>query len=59
MNIPEIAGVVTRIGRGEVVGQIFEGSRRFAILVRFAPEYRNTSDAISNILIPGPERVRW
>jgi len=58
MNVADVQQTVRAAVGGEVAGQIFEGIRRFAILVRFAPEYRNTSAAISNILVPGPDRVR-
>ena len=58
MNVADVQQTVRAAVGGEVAGQIFEGSRRFAILVRFAPEYRSTSAAISNILVPGPGRVR-
>ena len=58
MNVADVQQTIRAAVGGEVAGQIFEGIRRFAILVRFAPEYRSTSAAISNILIPGPGRVR-
>ena len=40
---------------GETAGQIFEGIRRFDILVRFAPEFRSTPEMISQILIQAPD----
>jgi len=43
---------------GEVAGQIFEGIRRFDILVRFAPEYRSTPKAIGDILIETPDGAK-
>ena len=58
MNVADVQQTIRAAVGGEVAGQIFEGTRRFAILVRFAPEYRSTSAAISNILVPGPGRVR-
>jgi cobalt-zinc-cadmium resistance protein CzcA len=58
MNVADVQQTVRAAVGGEVAGQIFEGIRRFAILVRFAPEYRSTKTAISNILVPGPGRVR-
>jgi cobalt-zinc-cadmium resistance protein CzcA len=40
---------------GETAGQIFEGIRRFDILVRFSPEFRDNAEAIKNILIQSPD----
>jgi len=38
-----------------VAGQIFEGIRRFDILVRFEPDKRNTAGAIRDLLITTPD----
>ncbi len=43
---------------GAVVGQVFEGIRRFDILVRYPEERRNTPEAIGGILVPGPGGMR-
>lgn len=45
--------IQTAVG-GTTAGQIFEGSRRFDIYVRFTPEARSTPEAIEGILIPAP-----
>ena len=58
MNVADVQQTIRAAVGGEVAGQVFEGARRFAILVRFAPEYRSTRAAISTILVPGPGRVR-
>ncbi len=58
MNVADVQQTIRTAVGGEVAGQIFEGARRFAILVRFAPEYRSTRAAIGNILVPGPGRIR-
>ena len=58
MNVADVQQTIRTAVGGEVAGQIFEGARRFAILVRFAPEYRGTRAAISSTLVPGPGRVR-
>jgi len=39
---------------GVVVGQVYEGRRRFDIFVRFLPEYRGNLEQIHNLLIPLP-----
>lgn len=58
INVSTVQEVIRAAVGGEVAGQIFEGIKRFDILVRYAPEYRATAEAISNILIPGPNGVR-
>ncbi len=54
INVSDVQGVVRAAIGGETAGQIFEGIRRFDILVRYAPEYRANKEAIGNILIPAP-----
>jgi len=54
INISEVQGVVRAAVGGETAGQIFEGIRRFDILVRFEKDYRDTPEAISEILITAP-----
>ena len=43
---------------GVVVGQVFEGRRRFDVFVRFLPEYRGDLDQIHSLLIPLPRGGR-
>ncbi len=57
INISDVQEVIHAAVGGETAGEIFEGNRRFDILVRFAPEYRNTAEAISNIVIQSPDGV--
>ncbi|KMP11166.1 metal transporter [Candidatus Nitromaritima sp. SCGC AAA799-C22] len=54
INVSDVQEVIRAAVGGEVAGQIFEGIRRFDILVRFIPEARNTLDAIGQIIIPAP-----
>ena len=58
MNVEDVQQTVRAAVGGEIAGQIFEGVRRFDILVRFSEEYRSTPEAIGNILVPGPNGVR-
>lgn len=58
LNVADVQRTVRAAIGGEVVGQIFEGIRRFDIFVRFAPPYRSDADAISNLLIVAPGGVR-
>jgi len=54
INVEDVQQVVQTAIGGESAGQIFEGIRRFDIYVRFAEEYRNTPEAIGNLLIKAP-----
>lgn len=54
INVEDVQKVIKAAVGGEVAGQIFEGIRRFDVLVRFTENARNTAVMIENILIPGP-----
>jgi cobalt-zinc-cadmium resistance protein CzcA len=54
INVADIQEVLRAAVGGELAGQIFEGIRRFDILVRFAPEFRDTPEVISQLLIRAP-----
>ncbi len=58
INVEDVQQVIRAAVGGETAGQIFEGVRRFDILVRFAEPYRNTPDAIGQILVQAPDGVR-
>lgn len=51
INISDVQEVIRAAVGGRETGQVFEGVRRFDILVRFQPKYRDTPEAIGNILI--------
>ena len=54
INVEDVQAVIRSAVGGEIAGQIFEGIRRFDVRVRFAENYRETEQAIENILVPGP-----
>lgn len=58
INLSDDQEVISTAIGGETAGQIFEGIRRFDILVRFAPEFRNTPEAIKEILIESPAGIK-
>ena len=55
VNVADAQQVIRAAVGGEVAGQVFEGVRRFDIQVRFAPQFRNSKEAIGNILIHAPD----
>ena len=54
INVADVQKVVQAAVGGELVGQVFEGTRRFDILVRFAPRFRSSPEAIAQILVQSP-----
>jgi len=39
---------------GEILGEVFEGDKRFGIFVRYAENYRSSIESINNLLIKKP-----
>ncbi|RME40907.1 MAG: efflux RND transporter permease subunit [Planctomycetota bacterium] len=58
INVEDVQKVIRAAVGGQVAGQVFEGIRRFDILVRYAPEARSAVEAIRRILIAGPDGLR-
>ena len=58
INLADVQEVIRTAVGGETAGQIFEGIRRFDILVRFMPESRSTEEAIKKIIIESPSGIR-
>jgi cobalt-zinc-cadmium resistance protein CzcA len=54
INAADVLDVVTALG-GKVVGEVVEGSRRFALEVRFAPQYRDDLETIRQLKIADPQ----
>jgi len=52
INVEEVQQILRAAVGGDKAGQIFEGIPRFDILVRYAPESRNSAEAIGRILVP-------
>ncbi len=58
INVSDVQEVIHAAVGGEEAGEVFEGIRRFEIVVRYAPEYRSTPETISEILIKAPNEVK-
>jgi cobalt-zinc-cadmium resistance protein CzcA len=58
VNVADVQSVIRAAVGGQVAGEVFEGVRRFDILVRYAPEARSTLPAIREILVSGPGGMR-
>ncbi len=58
VNVEDVQHVVRTAVGGDGVGQVFEGIRRFEILVRYREDARSTVEAIRSILVSGPNHLR-
>jgi cobalt-zinc-cadmium resistance protein CzcA len=58
INVADVQEVISVAIGGETAGQVFEGVRRFDILVRFAPEFRSTPEDIAQVLVHGPDGLK-
>ena len=58
INVADVQSIIRSAIGGETVGQVFEGIRRFDILVRFNPEFRNSKEKIAGLLIDGPNSLK-
>ncbi|MBF0606150.1 MAG: efflux RND transporter permease subunit [Magnetococcales bacterium] len=52
INVEDVQEVIRRAVGGDKTGQVFEGIKRFDIVVRYTPDVRGSAEAIGNILIP-------
>jgi len=55
LNVEDVQQVIRTAVGGQTAGQVFEGVRRFEILVRYPEENRDTPEAIGGILVPTPD----
>ena len=58
INVADVQEAVRIAIGGDTAGQIFEGIRRFDILLRFAPEYRSTAEDIGHLLVSAPDGAK-
>jgi heavy metal efflux system protein len=58
INVADVQEIIGAAVGGEEAGTIFEGIRRFGILVRYHEGARSTPEQIGHILVHGPNGVR-
>ena len=56
--VGDVNAVVQAAIGGQAVTQVFEGERRFDLVVRFLPEYRRDEETIGNIQVNTPDGAR-
>jgi cobalt-zinc-cadmium resistance protein CzcA len=54
INVQDVQEIIRTAVGGEKAGQVFEGIKRFDILVRYIQEARVSAGAIGDILVPAP-----
>lgn len=54
INVANVNQIIETAIGGKSAGEVFEGERRFDLVVRFKNEARNSIDVIKNILVPMP-----
>jgi cobalt-zinc-cadmium resistance protein CzcA len=57
INVADVQEAIRSAVGGEKAGQIFEGIRRFDIVVWYEPESRQSTEAIGHILVRSPKGV--
>jgi cobalt-zinc-cadmium resistance protein CzcA len=60
LNVTDVRAVIETAIGGRSVGDMIDGQRRFAIVVKLPPQYRRDPDSVRDLLISAPagERVR-
>ena len=58
LNLIDVQRVISSAIGGVTAGQVFEGIRRFDILVRYRKQDRDSLEAIRNLLISGPDGIK-
>ena len=58
ININDIQTIIKAAVGGEVLGQIFEGTKRFDIFIRFAKHARDSVEKIKNIIITSSNGIK-
>lgn len=52
INVADVNQIIETAIGGKSAGEVFEGERRFDLIVRFKEDARNSVDVIKNILVP-------
>ncbi|HEY2152021.1 MAG TPA: CusA/CzcA family heavy metal efflux RND transporter [Vicinamibacterales bacterium] len=54
INVSDVEGVIEAGVGGQAATQVIQGERLFDLVVRMKPEYRSSTPAIGNLLVPTP-----
>jgi cobalt-zinc-cadmium resistance protein CzcA len=54
INVADVEGVIEAGVGGQAATQVIQGERLFDLVVRMKPQYRSSTQAIGNLLVPTP-----
>jgi heavy metal efflux system protein len=54
VNVSDIQKMIEAAIGGRSVGKLYDGDRRFDIVVRYSPEYRSSIGAVENMIVASP-----
>jgi len=54
INVSDVQRMIEAAIGGKAIGKLYDGDRRFDIVVRYSPEYRASIDAIRNMEVASP-----
>lgn len=54
VNVADIQKMIEAAIGGKTVGSLYDGARKFDIVVRYTPEYRSSVDAVQDLLVTAP-----
>lgn len=57
INVEDVNNVIETALAGKVSGVVFEGDKKFDIVVKYDPEFRTNIDAIRSILVSSPDNI--
>ena len=57
INVEEVNNVIETALGGKTSGVVFEGDKKFDIVIKYDPEFRTDIDEIRNILVASPDNV--
>lgn len=52
INVADIQNMIEAAIGGKTISTLYDGTKRYDIVVRFLPQYRNSIDAIKELLVP-------
>jgi len=58
LNLVDVQDVISSAIGGVIAGQVFEGVKRYDILVRYRKQDRDSLEALRNLLISGPDGLK-
>jgi heavy metal efflux system protein len=54
LNVADVQSIIETAIGGKDVTTLYEGERRYSVVVRFPPQVRQSAEAIGNTLLPAP-----